>query len=178
MNLRELMVFAGRFFEEESIRYFVFGASAMNFWMPPRNTIDLDLMVFLDKRKISALTTKLNEHGFRFSKALARRFKEGQKVKLPIGDTELDLKRCRTDHDRQALERAQKFEAEGFSLWIATPEDLILYKLHYWRRLDQADIERMLQECEALDENYIEGWIEPLEEATGSPMRRRWDEIR
>ena len=28
---------------EEGIGYFVFGATAMNFWIPPRNTIDLDI---------------------------------------------------------------------------------------------------------------------------------------
>lgn len=42
MTLKDLMEVMGRFLEERGIRYFVFGAVAMDFWIEPRMTKDLD----------------------------------------------------------------------------------------------------------------------------------------
>ena len=58
------------------------------------------------------------------------------------------------------------------------PEDLVLFKLQYWRRQDQADIERMLKLRADLDVKYVEKWVDPIEEETGFPVRARWKEIR
>lgn len=178
MRLDELMRFAGLFFEKEAIDYFILGATAMNFWVPPRNTVDLDVVVCVDRGKRRSLLEKLKKQKFPIRKDLIRKFLEGRLVKIPLGDTELDLKLCKTRHEQGALARAKFFVAEDYRLRIAVPEDLILFKLQYWRRQDQADIERMLKGRADLDIAYIESWLRPVEEQTGFPITRRWDEIR
>lgn len=178
MRLDDLLRFAGLFLEEENIAYFVFGATAMNFWVPPRNTVDLDIVLAVDKRRGAAVLDRLKERKLPVTKTLARKFLEGTLVKIPLGDCDLDLKRLRTDHEREALARSRVFAAKDFRLRIAVPEDLILFKLQYYRRQDQADIERILKERKDLDLRYIEAWLDPLAKEAAAPMRDRWNEIR
>ena len=59
-------------------------------------------------------------------------------------------------------------------LFVATPEDIILYKLQSWRRQDQADIERLKNEVDDLETSYLRSWIERIERTTGIPMNARW----
>ena len=178
MRLEELLRFAGNFFEKKRIDYFVFGATAMNFWIPPRNTVDLDVVVCVDKRKGSNILNDLKKLKLPITTDFNRKFAEGRLIKIPLGDTEFDLKLGRTPHERQALARSKLFKAEDFSLRIAVPEDLVLFKLQSWRRQDQADIERMLKLRTDLDIPYIESWLGPVENETAFPMKKRWDEIR
>ena len=178
MRLDELLRFAGLFFDEERIAYFVFGATAMNFWVPPRNTVDLDIVVVVDKRRGASVLARLKKRQIPVTKALHRKFLEGRLVKIGLGDAELDLKRCTTDHEKEALARSKIFAADDFRLRIAVPEDLILFKLQSWRRQDQADIERLLTQRKDLDLRTIESWLDRLGKDTGAPLRSRWNEIR
>lgn len=178
MRLDELLRFAGLFFEEEDVAYFVFGATAMNFWVPPRNTVDLDVVVAVDKRRGASVLARLREKKIPVTRTLARMFLEGRIVKIRLGDTDLDLKRLTTGHEREALARSKVFAADDYRLRIAVPEDIILFKLPIWRRQDQADIERILKQRKDLDFRYIEAWLDPIRKEGGAPMRDRWDEIR
>ena len=150
----------------------------MSFWVPPRNTVGLDAVVSVETRRVGALFGKLRGAGFAAARHLLRKFLGGRLIEIPAGDTHLDLRLCRTRHDRSALSRAKPFEAEDYRLRIAVPEDLILFKLQAWRRQDQADIERILKKRRDLDTRYIEAWLQPLADETGFPARERWDEIR
>ena len=176
MTLEELLKVAGALLEGRNIPYFAFGATAMNFWIPPRMTVDLDLVVCVDKRKGRALLDLLRESGFRITRDYDRKFLEGRKIRIPIGDTELDLQRGLTRHDREALRRSHLFEAGDHRLRVAAPEDILLYKLRYWRRQDQADIERLLKERRDLDRGYILAWLDVIEDETGEPVSSRWRE--
>ena len=177
MRLDQLLRFAGVLFEKERVPYFIFGATAMNFWIPPRNTVDLDVVAALDKRRAVSLVGKLRKEKCPIPKDYLRKLLEGRIIKVPLGDTELDLKLCRTAHEEEALARAKFFQAADYRLRVAVPEDLVLLKLQAWRRQDQADIERMLNRKD-LDIRYIEVWLGRLEKETGHPMKARWDEIR
>jgi len=178
MRLDELMRFTGLFFKEEAINYFVFGATAMNFWIPPRNTVDLDVVVSVDKRMAVLAIDKLRKRKIPITKHLAQKFLEGRLVKIPLGDTDLDMKLSKSEHEQEALARAKTFKADEYELRIAVPEDLILFKLQYWRKQDHADIERMIKQRKDLDLKYVEGWLKGIEKETGHPMRERWREVR
>ena len=178
MKLIELIEFMGRFFEKEKVDYFIFGATAMNFWAPPRNTVDLDAVVAVDKRRGVAFLDQLRKSKFPITKDQSRKFFEGRIVQIPLGDTQLDLKICKTRHEREALARARSFDHPNYRLRIASPEDLVLFKLQAWRRQDQADLERLVQHRKDLDLTYIRSWLGPIEEGTGFPMAQRWDEFR
>ena len=60
---------------------------------------------------------------------------------------------------------------------VATPEDIVLYKLQTWRTQDQADIENLLANVKRLDRRYIAEHLATLEDGTGHPVRERWRAI-
>lgn len=177
MTLVELMTRMGDLLRAERIPYFVFGAVGMDVWAGPRATSDLDLVICIGRRAIPEFADKLRGMGFRVTKDMERKLGEGRIVKLKIGVTELDLKLCTTEHDRAALERAREVEIGPARLCVATPEDIVLYKLQSWRTQDKADVERIKGEVEDLDGAYIEGWLDRIQADTGYPVRERWASV-
>ena len=129
MRLDELLRFTGRFFEEKGVAYYVFGATAMNFWIPPRSTADLDAVLCIDKARARKLAGELRAATFRITSTLERLLLEGRLIKIPLGESELDLKLGTSPHEREALARAKVFAAEDFRLRVAVPES-------EWQRLD------------------------------------------
>lgn len=177
LDLDDLIRLMSRFLQQFKVDNFTFGAVALNFWIPPRFTHDLDLVVCVKKGALSKLVNELNKLGFKITASLRRKLREGRIIKLPIGDTKLDIKLCVHDHDFEALKRAQRFVQGPYVIFVASPEDLVLYKLQYWRRQDQADLERLLAEYGSLDRDYIEAWLDKVEADTGFPVRKRWEAL-
>ena len=178
MTLDELIAVMARFFAAHGIRYFTFGGVSVSLWGRARTTRDLDVVVCAERRNIPPLVAGLNKLGLRITKSIARKLMEGRIIKLPIGETELDVKLCSTNHDLETLERSKVAKFEDFELSVASPEDVVLYKLQTWRRQDQADIENLLENVRDIDLGYVKSHLASLEEATGYPMRQRWDDIR
>lgn len=177
MTLDELIPLIARLFSSKRYPYFAFGGVGVSLWGRPRTTHDLDVVVCLDRRAVPALVAVLNKAGFRITQSLQRKLVEGRIIRLPIGATELDIKLCAEGHDMEALARARRAAVEGFELSVATPEDIVLYKLQTWRTQDQADIENLLANAKGLDHRYIGTHLEPIEGRTGHPVRARWEEI-
>lgn len=176
VTLKDLLASIDGMMARSKCPYVVFGASALNFWTRPRMTVDLDVVVSIDPKSIDRLREVLVAKGFKPTQPLLRAFREGRIIKLKIGDTELDLKRARTPHDLEALRRAETFDVEGIPIQVATPEDVVLYKLQSWRLQDQADVQRV-KETIKLDAGHLEKWLDLLEKETGSPLRQRWRDM-
>lgn len=176
MTLDELIPLIARLFSSKGYRYFAFGGVGVSLWGRPRMTHDLDVVVCLERHAVPAFVADLKGAGFR-TRSLERKLREGRIIQLPIGDTELDVKLCGQGHDMEALARAKRADFEGFGLMVASPEDLVLYKLQMWRTQDQADIENLLSNVKDLDRRYIRKHLAPIEENTGHPVRERWDDI-
>lgn len=177
MTLDVLIPVVARFLSDRHIRYFAFGGIGVSLWGRPRTTRDLDLVLSLERPRARDIIMELKRLGFRVTRPLTRKLAEGRIIKLPAGEAELDLKLCSTDHDREALDRAAAASFGGFELRVASPEDIILYKLQTWRRQDQADIENLLTSRRGLDRAYIVRHLKPMEDSTGAPMRERWKAI-
>lgn len=178
MKLRDLIEKIDAFFSREKIDYFAFGGVALSAWVTPRTTADLDVVVAIaEKQDAYILLEKLNTIGGRFTTDYAAKLLAGRVARGEVGGVPLDIKLAQTDFDRAALARAVYVAAEGVSLKVATPEDLILYKLQTWRTQDRADVERLAAEYEVLDTGYIESWLGPLSDAGGADIRARWKEV-
>lgn len=177
MTLLELMKRMGTFLKAERVPYFVFGAVGMDYWAGPRATLDLDLVICIGRGAVPPFAQKLRDMGFPVTKMLERLLQEGRIIKIKMEGADLDLKLCKGDHDQEALRRAKDVEMGGATLSVATPEDIVLFKLQSWRRQDQADIERIKNEVKDLHLKYIDGWLGKVEEATGYPVRERWESL-
>lgn len=177
MTLDDLIRLMSDFLSKFKVDHFTFGAVAMNFWIPPRFTNDLDMVFCIKKGVLLKLVTELNGLGFKVTANLRRKIGEGRVVHLPIGDTRLDVKICTAEHDYAALERAETFVRGPYTLRIATAEDIVLYKLQSWRSQDQTDIKKIVAEYDPLDREYIDDWLDKIEVETGYPVVERWDAV-
>lgn len=73
-----------------------------------------------------------------------------------------------TDFDKQRLQRRQPVTIEGISLFVESPEDLLLSQLQWtkagqsWRQVEDAAGILKVQ-GNNLDFGYIENWVNQLE---------------
>lgn len=67
------------------------------------------------------------------------------------------------NHDQSCLTRRRQYELGGLSLWIISPEDLVLHKLKAGRAQDFIDVLSVLQrQATSLDYAYITDWAKRL----------------
>ena len=177
MTLEELIPLVARLFASTQRPYFVFGGVGVSLRGRTRTTHDLDIVVRQERHEVPALAADLRKIGFRVGGLEERKLREGRIVRLPIDRTQLDLKLCAPGHDLDALKRAQKAVFAGFELWVATAEDLVLYKLQSWRTQDRADIENLLNFAKTLDRGYIARQLPAIERSSGLPLKDRWREV-
>ena len=76
---------------------------------------------------------------------------------------DLDIFLCETDFQRSLMDRRLKTEFDDSrSLWIVTPEDLVLLKLIANRPRDLIDVADVLFVQGQLDETYLRHWANVL----------------
>ena len=177
MTLEEMIPLVAGALNALKLPYLTVGGVAVSIWGKTRTTHDLDIVAKLDPTSLQDLLVHLRRIGFKAARLEERKIREGRWVQLRIGSTRLDLRRLSTPHDETALRRVAAADFPTFRLWVASPEDLILYKLEAWRTQDQADIENLVTHVKDLDRQYVTKQIPVVEEATGLPINERWKEI-
>ena len=177
MTLDELIPLVARLLASRKVPYFVFGGVGISLWGRPRTTQDLDVVVGIERPAVPGLATDLRKAGFRITRLEERKLREGRLLRIPRGATGLDIRLCAPGHDLDALNRAKRAAFGDFELWVASPEDLVLYKLQSWRTQDRADIENLVAAVKTLDRRYIARQLPAIERSTGVAMIKRWREI-
>jgi predicted nucleotidyltransferase len=145
------------------------GAVARNAWAPPRATTDLDLAVASSSKVLAAIQRSLEGLGYQPVRshrtdptdALADLIV----LRAPKGSLrQVDLLVAKTAFEVEVLRRAVPIEIGGVTLPVATPEDLIVYKLVADRPRDREDIAAILRTqmrtARAIDWVHIERWAE------------------
>lgn len=92
----------------------------------------------------------------------------------------VDIRLASFSLDKAAIRRAQEIPLFGYPLHIATPEDLIVYKLARWNPIDQEDVRHLLRRVsDLLDAAYLEDQIRVLMQEAGLPtLMERWRSIK
>ena len=161
-----------RHFEQLGIDYMLVGSVASSSQGIARSTIDADVVADLKAEHLPSLLARL-ESDFYVSQsaaedALRRRgvfnaiqFSSGFKVNIYVLG--------RGAFDQHEFTRRLRRESSGMALWVATPEDLILSKLH-WYQLGQRVSERQWRDAAGLlqihrptmDYDYLRHWSREL----------------
>lgn len=145
------------------------GATARNAWAPPRATTDIDLAVAADPAVLEAVKEALQALGYEPVRS-HRADPEDPLADLvvlraPGGSLrQVDLLVAKTEFETEALRRAVPIEIAGVTVPVATPEDLIVYKLVAYRPRDRQDIAAIARTQgragRLLDRSYIRRWAE------------------
>lgn len=138
------------------VSYVLVGGHAVNAWLEPRFTADIDLTVQAQPDDLARLDTALVAIGLSISQTHGDVLPSGPdflRYASADGGTVLEIQVAKTEFQRDVIGRA--IEERG--LRIATAEDLIVMKLIADRAKDQIDLGG-LSALADLDWPYVERW--------------------
>jgi len=144
--------------------YLLYGGLAAALWGDPRYTEDVDFVLFLPERHAYKFLREATKHGFTVDEDLAiQQIQVSGWARLPFGELKspwhLDLTLGDSPFDRSALARKKRKELFDRKVWVASPEDLLVYKLVSWRDRDVMDAHAIVQRQKGLDLPYLRKWI-------------------
>jgi hypothetical protein len=168
--------------ESAPFDYLLYGGLAAGLWGEPRYTEDVDFVLFLPERHAYKFLREAARHGFSVEEDLAiQQLQVSGWARLPFGDRKspwhLDLTLGDSPFDRSALGRKKKVELFDRKVWVASPEDLLVYKLVSWRDRDVMDVHAILKRQKSLDVAYLRKWILWWEKEGIEGIRSRWEEL-
>jgi len=175
--------------DAEQVPYALMGGMAVQVLAVPTPTYDIDLTVDLSEDEMPGVIAVLGDAGFTVPEAYSQGLLDSvhgmPKIHiLAFGaqgqSVEVDIFLASTQLQRTAFARRQQGPLHGRSVWVFSPEDLILLKLIAWRYKDRAAIQNILITCTDLDADHLRRWAaelevsDRLEQALGD-AERFWD---
>lgn len=147
--------------ERSGIPYAVGGAIAYGLHAPPRATNDVDLNVFVKPDDLEATFEALERGGATVNHEQAKR------SAVDRGDFIARFRGMRVDVfvpsiplSSAAAGRVRQGVLLGRPIAVLSAEDLVLFKLLFYRAKDINDIMRLVAfQGEALDHGYVRGWL-------------------
>jgi hypothetical protein len=154
-----LFLHLGSLLTRAQIPHALIGGHAVNAWVEPRYTADIDITIQTDAAAANArLVSALGEGGFVRTLVHGEDLPSGPdfiRYKSQDGRVTLELQAAKTAFQRELIERARPLRS-GL-LRVATPEDLIVLKLIADRPKDQIDL-LGLAALPDLDWAYVDRW--------------------
>jgi hypothetical protein len=149
-------------------QYCLIGALAVNAWGRIRSTQDIDLLILSQEPARTTMIDSLVIHGFQRDDVWSDRNPFAKEVVLRLihpsyPGIPLDLLFAVDAHSQSTLVRRQSLNLLGISLWVCTPEDLILLKLKASRPHDFEDALGIVKNPRLnLDLPYLWDWADKL----------------
>lgn len=170
MTEQELLVDCLRRLNAAGITYMVTGSMASNYWGIPRSTHDLDFVLQLPPSVIPALTKTFSKDFYLDEQAIRAAYQPPHQFNAIDNRSNLkvDFWLLRNvPFEREMFSRRRQVSVLGVQAWMASPEDVILHKLH-WNNL--APSERQLKDAagivavqrDSLDLNYLRDWAKEI----------------
>lgn len=149
--------------DEARVEHVVIGGHAVNAWLEPRFTADVDVTVHAGAGDLDRLRAVLAGRGYRVTREHGTALPSGPDFVRFVSEGEgvtLEVQTAKTEFQREVLRRA----AASGGPRIATPEDLIVMKLIANRAKDQLDLLGLVR-LDGLDWAYVEAWATEWEVA-------------
>ena len=172
MGPSELLRFVAEVFERLGIPYRVTGSIATIAYGEPRFTNDIDIVVQMQPDQVDALCTAFPEPEFYCAKAAveqAVRLQHQFNILHPESGLKVDVMMASDSaFDTARFSRGRRIKtAPDHEAWFASPEDVILKKLVYYREGGSdkhlRDIVGVLKvQADQVDRNYVGDWAKRL----------------
>jgi hypothetical protein len=154
------------------VEYMIGGSHASIYYGEARLTRDVDIVASLHESQLAGLLARFPADEFYVDEAAARdAIRTGGQFNVihPSSGFKIDVHvNPDTPYDRARLARRQRLPlASGATAWFARPEDVILYKLLYYREggsgVHLRDILGMLRVSGSeIDHRYVRDWADRL----------------
>lgn len=170
MGLRESLIQAVDILDQLNIPYIVSGALAVSFYGLPRTTHDIDLVVELEQRHVTPLVKAFSKEFYISSKAVQEAISRSSVFNVidPQSGLKIDFWVARPEaFDRERFRRRRQETVFDRSLWLPSPEDVILSKLLWYK---ESKIDKHLVDAKgvwevmggSLDTSYLQDWAAKL----------------
>ncbi len=159
-------------FERLQIPYLVTGSIAAMAYGEPRLTNDIDIVAAIEKKHVSDLLKAFPDNEFYISKEMISDaiVNQGQfNIIHPASGLKVDvIIRQNTSFDNSRFRRIRRiYPAESYQANFASPEDVIIKKMEYYR---EGGSEKHLRDItgilkisgDVVDKNYISEWANRL----------------
>jgi hypothetical protein len=154
--------------ESLEVEYFAYGGVVVAVWGAPRETVDVDAVVCADDDAAENLVPALTKAGFTCPEETRRTFLIDGWLRAAFRGRHADVALGRTPFDASAHERRRRVTLFETEIWVASAEDLILYKLIAHRYKDLGDAETVLARMkDRLDLVYLRKWADEIARGTG-----------
>ncbi len=143
--------------EGADIDYAVGGALALGIWAEPRGTRDIDVAVYGDSSSLEGLFQLFERIGGVVERDMCRwQLDKSGYFAVEVETIRVDVFLPDLPLYDWARPRRVRVQLGNALVWFWSPEDLILFKMLFFRTKDKADIESILQvQQEKLDLDYI-----------------------
>lgn len=152
----------------QSSPYCLVGALAVNAWGRLRATNDIDLLVLADEPSHTELIAALLAHKFQIDETWTEQNPMAKDVVMRLTHRSyptipLDLLFAHDRQSQSALARRHALQLFGVSLYVCSPEDLVLLKLKAGRPRDFEDVLGIIMNPHVhLDLDYLWNWADRL----------------
>ncbi len=158
-TMEEILKDVCSYLNSKGIDYVLIGGIAVIAYGNPRTTVDIDIIIQLEKEDIKEFAEFLKSEGF-FSDPhdLKKALHEKSHFTAEMKDTlfRIDLKGVYSKNDRRTMNNRKKIEFEGIPMFIASPEDTIAHKLLYGSEQDINDAEGIyIRQLKRLNISYL-----------------------
>ncbi|MBI1884095.1 MAG: hypothetical protein HYZ66_01240 [Chlamydiae bacterium] len=159
-----------KLFSAEKIEYVILGGVAVSIYGEPRFTMDVDVNVIMDQKKVKNFLDKAEKfYFFPLSPSVQKIAEEQGVIPLKFAKGEemgkVDVIIAENPLEFSALQRGKIKKMGSLKARFITPEDLVLHKMTSARVRDHNDLKGIiLRQKGKLDLDYIHGWLKRLDE--------------
>jgi hypothetical protein len=158
--------------ESLGLEYMIVGSYASNVWGRPRASYDADIVLRITPGDADRFAKAFSDGYVVDRRALRDDLERGSMFNLipKSGIFKVDLIPVRrTAYAESEFSRRRQVRALGHSLWVASPEDTVLFKLSRFRQGDEVS-GRQLEDArdvlsaqgDLIDVAYLEAWASTL----------------
>lgn len=155
--------------EKAKIPYMITGSMAANFYAVPRMTRDVDIVIEIQKEDGTRLFEAFKDDFYIDQDSVMEAIDRHSMFNIIHNESVFKVDfiiRKESAYRELEFQRRRRVEVEGISLWVVTPEDLILSKL-FWAKeslseLQLGDVRNLLRNLRDLDKDYLKKWVRDL----------------
>lgn len=149
------------------IEYMITGGSAVGFWGHIRTTMDIDMVITLDRARVDKFFSEFEKEAHIDKDDIISALCGKKMFNAIYNETlfKIDFIPLKADdaYQSESFRRRKKVDFGDFAIWVISPEDLIVSKLEWTKAAggserQMADCRSVLLMNENLDAGYIDKW--------------------
>jgi len=152
-----------------NIEYMITGSTAMNYYVLPRMTRDIDIVIEIQNNDITTLVNLFKDDFYVDQDSIELAVNNHGMFNI-IHNTyviKIDfIVRKLSEYRQTEFQRKRQIKIANVQMWIVSPEDLILSKLVWSKEslsaLQFADIKNLSGLTGSIDNIYLNKWLEKL----------------